>query len=122
MGRVGEFFTREEFECHGEDCCKHSLYLDPNFIADLDGMRRESGGAINVSSGYRCEAHNQAIGGVASSWHTLGRAADCTSDVLSLEELEALAKKHGFAEVIRYDDFVHIAENTYGLKRPNNYG
>lgn len=33
-------------------------------------------GAIRVTSGYRCEALNRAVGGVPTSQHLLGEAAD----------------------------------------------
>lgn len=42
----------------------------------LDPIRRIYGKPIIVSSGYRCPALNAAVGGVASSQHTMGEAAD----------------------------------------------
>lgn len=42
----------------------------------LDPLREAWGQPIVVSSGYRCPKLNRAVGGVASSQHTLGQAAD----------------------------------------------
>lgn len=42
----------------------------------LDPLREAWGQPIIVSSGYRCEALNKAVGGAASSQHKLGQAAD----------------------------------------------
>ena len=42
----------------------------------LDPLREAWGQPIIVSSGYRCPKLNRAVGGVASSQHTLGQAAD----------------------------------------------
>lgn len=42
----------------------------------LDPVREGWGRAITVNSGYRCSALNQAVGGVATSQHRKGEAAD----------------------------------------------
>ena len=42
----------------------------------LDPLREAWGQPIVVSSGYRCPKLNRAVGGVASSQHLLGQAAD----------------------------------------------
>lgn len=42
----------------------------------LDPLRQAWGSPIIVSSGYRCQALNKAVGGVANSQHQLGQAAD----------------------------------------------
>lgn len=42
----------------------------------LDPLREWYGKPIYVTSGYRCEALNKAVGGVATSYHLKGMAAD----------------------------------------------
>lgn len=42
----------------------------------LDPLREWYGKPIRVNSGYRCTALNKAVGGVASSQHLTGQAAD----------------------------------------------
>ena len=42
----------------------------------LDPLREWYGKPIYVNSGYRCEALNKAVGGVANSFHVRGMAAD----------------------------------------------
>lgn len=42
----------------------------------LDPLREAWGKPIIVNSGYRCDALNKAVGGVATSQHRLGQAAD----------------------------------------------
>lgn len=44
----------------------------------LDPLREAWGGPIRVTSGYRCDALNKAVGGVASSQHRYGQACDLT--------------------------------------------
>ena len=46
-------------------------------LADtLDGIRAAWGSGIRITSGYRCPELNKAVGGVATSAHTKGNAAD----------------------------------------------
>jgi hypothetical protein len=42
----------------------------------LDRIREDWGSAIRVTSGYRCDALNRAVGGSKTSVHPLGWAAD----------------------------------------------
>jgi len=48
----------------------------PQLIAMFEHVRAVVGRAILVTSGYRCPKHNEAIGGVHRSQHTLGCALD----------------------------------------------
>lgn len=45
----------------------------------LDPLREAYGKPINVSSGYRCQRLNKAVGGVRNSQHLTGHAADITA-------------------------------------------
>lgn len=45
----------------------------------LDPLREAYGKPIIVTSGYRCEKLNKAVGGAASSQHVKGQAADIRS-------------------------------------------
>lgn len=42
----------------------------------LDPLRELYGAPVYISSGYRCEKLNKAVGGVANSQHLTGQAAD----------------------------------------------
>ena len=56
----------------------------------LDPLREAWGQPIIVSSGYRCEALNKAVGGAASSQHKLGQAADIHAKSDSMEDNKKL--------------------------------
>ena len=45
----------------------------------LDPLREMYGHPIHVTSGYRCEALNKAVGGAKTSQHLRGEAADITT-------------------------------------------
>lgn len=56
----------------------------------LDPLREAYGKPIIVTSGYRCEKLNKAVGGAASSQHVKGEAADIRSVQDSPEENKKL--------------------------------
>lgn len=56
----------------------------------LDPLREAYGKPIIVTSGYRCEKLNRAVGGAASSQHVKGEAADIRSVQDTLEENKKL--------------------------------
>lgn len=51
-------------------------HLDELVSKVLDPLRAAYGQPISISSGYRCPALNRAVGGVATSVHMTGYAAD----------------------------------------------
>lgn len=85
-----QHFTMTEL-CESETATRKHINNTPtngNIIAALSNLmtqvlepaRQQLGVPIIVSSGYRCERLNKAVGGVANSQHTKGQAADlvCT--------------------------------------------
>lgn len=65
-----------------------------NRLADyLDGIREKYGKPIFISSGYRCPLLNQAVGGVASSQHLKGLAADLIC--ADMEKLLSIIRETG---------------------------
>lgn len=61
-------------------CGNCSSYMDLGFMNKLQEFRDLYGQPLSPSSGVRCEAHNQYVGGSLNSYHLLGRAVDipCT--------------------------------------------
>lgn len=101
------YFKIEEFACKcSYPECKKTL-VDENLLIQLNTLRHEYNQAIRVTSGYRCERHNTAVGGVANSQHVKGAAADIIGADLDL--LYALAQKH-FKAVGdgRKKGFIHV--------------
>ena len=72
-----------------------------NRLADyLDVIREKLGKPILVSSGYRCPVLNKAVGGVDSSQHKKGLAADLVcADMAKLESV--LRETGGFDQLIK---------------------
>lgn len=83
----------------------------------LQPLRDAWGGPLKINSGYRCKALNEAVGGVESSQHRKGQAADvaCT-DPLALARL---AKHLGlpYDQLIVYPSFCHFSHRRDGEQR-----
>ncbi|SHL00970.1 YcbK family protein [Desulforamulus aeronauticus] len=63
-----------------------------------------------VNSGYRCPAHNRAVGGAANSYHLMGMAADIHVPGLAVVGLSRLAEQVGFNGIGTYpkQSFLHV--------------
>lgn len=67
------YFRRTEFACK---CgCGYDT-VDADLLHILHRLRRDSGKAVYINSGCRCDDHNSSIGGSVRSQHLLGKAAD----------------------------------------------
>jgi len=56
----------------------------------LDPLRESWGNPIIVSSGYRCQELNKAVGGAKTSQHLLGQASDIHTKSNTREENKKL--------------------------------
>ena len=97
-------FSEEEFAC---PCCGYQdMSLD--FVEELDKARSEAGVPFVISSGYRCEKHNEEVGGVSGSAHTKGLAVDIavksSSDRFKI--LQALIRR--FDRIGISKNFIHV--------------
>ena len=81
------YFTIEELE-HSDTATKYKIDNTSNGDTRtnlikliellLDPIRTKWGKPIKVNSGYRCSKLNRIVGGVSTSQHVLGEAADIT--------------------------------------------
>lgn len=105
-------FKIDEFDC---SCCGKN-WVNPALIKELDKVRTELGLPIKVVSGYRCPAHNKAVGGVKDSQHVLGQAADITCS--DLEKLwEILPKYFQAIGDGRAKGFIHVDRRGPKVRR-----
>ena len=92
-------------------------------IKILEPLRAELIVPIKITSGYRCEELNKAIGGNLKpiSQHTLGQAVDIQVQCMTAEELfqRIISMKLPFDQIIQeFDSWVHCSyrENPRGEK------
>jgi len=89
--------------------------LDNELLWRLDVLRAAYGDKIFINSGWRCRAHNVAVGGADGSYHMEGRAADITADrigdLMQAAERLNILPRFKFLELIKYPQkkFIHVA-------------
>ena len=69
---MANYFTRKELECK---CCGQCLISD-DLLGRLNQAREMAGIPFIITSGYRCQNHNDKVGGKPNSAHTTGQAVD----------------------------------------------
>ncbi len=117
------YYEMKEFACK---CCGQ---LPPSAEQNLqalvehvlDPARERLGMPITVNSGYRCPAHNKAVGGVKNSQHLKGEAADitCADNKRLAEIIEQLGN---FDQLIDYPTFLHVSYKRQGVNRESITG
>ena len=105
--RLREFASKD-----GSD----KVLVDDDLVSLLEQIREAAGGAVTINSGYRSPAHNAAVGGVSSSQHLYGRAADIVvegaSPLLVGQIAEYYLGRKGGIGV--YQTFTHV--DTRGIR------
>ena len=136
MGTISRSFSWSEFEAtsHAAELARKGVRnVIPSFeVRDsvlalvrrvLQPLRDKYGKPMKVNSGYRWPVLNEIVGGVPSSQHVKGEAADIhTGSPLETFRLAHLAKSTPeiWAEIdqlVCYDTFVHISHKRVGTQR-----
>ena len=108
------YFTRAEFRCPCGKCGGFPVEPDENLVRLADKVREHFGAPATVSSGVRCQAHNDELPGSAkNSYHLRGKAMDFCVQGVSGAKLLAYVKTltiH-YAYQINGSDFVHMDVN-----------
>lgn len=135
MGTVSKNFDYKEFEKTDvpEMQVKNtiaSVEVRDNIKALVDRviqpLRDAWGKPLAINSGYRCPEVNKAVGGVPTSQHVLGEAADVCpfgrnghGDIEVVRQLAITARDLGlpFDQMILYPSFVHLSHRRNGAQR-----
>lgn len=127
MGTISKDFSYREFERSEVADAKHICNVITSFeVRDsilaltesvLQPLRDAWGKPLKVNSGYRCKALNAAVGGVPTSQHVKGEAADIAAG--DPVKLARLAVKLGlpFDQMILYPTFVHFSHKLNDEQR-----
>lgn len=127
MGTITKDFSYREFEksdiADRKGICNVITSIDvrDSILAltenVLQPLRDAWGKPLKVNSGYRCKALNAAVGGVPTSQHVKGEAADIAAG--DPVKLARLAVKLGlpFDQMILYPTFVHFSHRLNGEQR-----
>lgn len=127
MGTISKNFSYKEFEESPTAKAKGIHNVIDTFdkrdairalvLEVLQPLRDAWGKPLHVNSGYRCPELNALVGGVPTSQHLKGEAADIATN--SPVELARLAMKLGlpFDQIIIYPTFVHFSHKLNGEQR-----
>lgn len=72
----------------------------------LEPLRVAWGSGIKVNSGYRCDALNRAVGGVSTSAHKLGYAADLVPTNGKIDEFGKFVKEWLVRNHVKWDQLI----------------
>lgn len=111
MGDIGKFFNRKEFACK---CNCGFDTVDCDLLKALEDLRKFFDLPTIISSGCRCQNHNQHVNGSPKSQHLLGKAADIQVKNESPEDIYnylnlTYSNKFGIG---LYQTFVHLDVRT----------
>jgi len=108
-----QHFKPEEFDSPGDPCT--GMAMQYNFVRLLDMVRQKVGFPLYINSGMRTPAHNKEVGGVDSSAHESGWAADLAiigrvGGVVSERRARVVfaAVEVGFRRIGIAETFVHL--------------
>lgn len=84
----------------------------------LQPLRDREGLPVKITSGYRCPKLNKAVGGVTSSQHMRGQAADIKIDGRDPRYIaDVIALNCPFDQLIEYPTFVHVSYSIQANRR-----
>ena len=102
------YFSRKEEACR---CCGQGGLI-PDFRERLNKARELAGIPFILTSAFRCEKHNQEVGGSVTSSHLAGCAVDikCTDAWSRFKILSALLDV-GFQRIGIGRNFIHVDDD-----------
>lgn len=110
-------FDSKEFD--SPDSPGSGVNMDYEFMSKLQSLRDDFGHPMVINSGYRTEKHNKAVGGVSSSQHLLGKAADINTqgwDANKKYKFLSLAFELKFTGIGIYkSNFIHLDTRSTGF-------
>jgi uncharacterized protein YcbK (DUF882 family) len=106
--RLTSNFYRDEFACQGENCCNNSAPISLKLVTLLQKLRNLSKKPLIVTSGFRCNKHNKAIGGAENSYHTKGMAVDVKTPLPAHDFLLLIKKIPEIKGVGIYSSWFHL--------------
>ena len=112
-GMLSKNFSARELECKcNSNLCAY-VFISKRVLLKLEESRSNLGDRpLVISSGFRCQSHNNNVGGVVNSYHTIGHAVDILlpAHVNSLDRFET-GLEDIWDTVISYksDSFCHCS-------------
>jgi len=103
--KLSKNFILSEFAC--KDGSKKIL-VSYELVEKLQKLRDALGKPVVVTSGYRTVAYNKRCGGISTSHHLTGKAADIKVSGMTPLQVALGADKIGFKGIGVYPTFTHV--------------
>lgn len=102
-----KYFNLEEFD--SPDLPNSGINMDMQFLKMLDLARGIAQTQFRITSGYRTEARNEAVGGVPNSSHLRGYAADiAATDSITRFKIVSALLQAGLTRIGIANTFIHV--------------
>ncbi|VYU72903.1 Peptidase M15 [Eubacterium limosum] len=103
-------FAMEEYRCDGAGCCDGwPCAMRPELLEKIEALRCSYERPVIITSGVRCEARNEEVGGVSWSFHKRGCAADLYCPGIGVGDLAQTAKELGMNVLPYYGSgYIHV--------------
>jgi uncharacterized protein YcbK (DUF882 family) len=106
MGDLTANFSKSEFACK---CGCGFDEIHPRTVEWCQAVRDFFDRPVRVSSGCRCKAHNEIVGGSKYSQHIEGTAADLIVDQVDSDRVADFCEEVLLVDGLgRYNNFTHI--------------
>ena len=111
---MAKYFKEKEYRCK---CGCGLSNMNPILLAKLDIIREHLGKPMVINSGCRCEKHNKAVGGVATSLHVASADKEASAVDISCTDKKTrfdiikLAIENGITGIGVHKSFVHLSYN-----------
>jgi hypothetical protein len=101
--------THEEFECKCDRKTCHYTLVAPSMTTAYERVRFKIDHELKINSGFRCQRHNDQVGGVETSSHTTGHAIDISFKNLNHNKRLELINlcRDNFDYIKIYTNFIH---------------
>lgn len=113
--QLSKNFNSNEFDCKCKRAtCKQTL-IDMEHVTNMQILRDRVNKRIIQNCAYRCNEHNDEVGGVSGSQHPQGFASDIGIEGMTPDEVADVAEPI-FNGLGRYDTFTHVDSRALGQK------
>ena len=107
---ASEHFGLWEYACDCAGYCNGwPTEMNPELLERIEALRMACGRPVIITSGVRCEARNEEVGGVSWSFHKKGLAADLYCPGMGVGDLAARAQETGLNILPYYSSgYIHV--------------
>ena len=114
--QITKNFKLQEFECKCGNCVlpKEKIIEIVVLAIVLQKLRDYVQMPIKINSGYRCNFHNQQVGGVQNSYHMKAKAADISCGLFKGSHLRKIVFELMSRDMLpalfvkEYENFIHV--------------